>query len=44
VGGDARLPHAEDFLKLGDGEFFLAEEEQEAEACFVGEEFERFDD
>ena len=37
--GDARLGHAEDFLELGDGEFFTEEEREHAEARGVGEEF-----
>jgi hypothetical protein len=40
LGGDAGLGHAEDFLELGDGEFFARHEGEEAQPGGVGESFE----
>ena len=37
LGGDARLAHAEDFLQLGDGQFFAQDEREQAQARGVGE-------
>jgi hypothetical protein len=44
VHGDVALAAAEDFLEFGDGELFLFEEEQEAEAVGVGGEAQGFED
>jgi len=44
MGGDAGLAHAEDLLKLGDGELFALEEVEEAKAGGIGEEAQRFYD
>jgi hypothetical protein len=44
VGGDAGLAHAEDLTEFSDREFFLAQEQEEAQAGVVCEEPERFED
>ena len=44
VGRDAALAHGEEFLKLGDGELFAVEQEENADAGGVGEKAERFED
>ena len=36
VTGNTRLPHAKDFLKLGDGEFIVLEQEHEAQPGRIG--------
>ena len=42
--GDAALAHAEDLLEFGDGELFALQEPEHAEAAFITEEAERFEE
>jgi hypothetical protein len=39
LGRDSGLGHAEDFLKLGDGELLFQQERQQAQARGIGEDF-----